>query len=180
MCLIFFLKTHFSIFVFSIDFLLWCFFHSHYMRQILEALRYCHDNNVIHRDVKVFDLQLFSRFTTASLSWSWKVTVAAQAKVRNNGALQSRKYQHKKICKTPKSSSPVVPVVPVQLENWYNPTYIHPNTKIHFMHFKPVKCVQIQVFQHNVVFNHCAERRRRSELLFVHWKQGWRHVNLKL
>ncbi|KAF1383012.1 hypothetical protein PFLUV_G00149810 [Perca fluviatilis] len=25
---------------------------SHYMRQILEALRYCHDNNVIHRDVK--------------------------------------------------------------------------------------------------------------------------------
>lgn len=26
---------------------------SHYMRQILEALRYCHDNNVIHRDVKV-------------------------------------------------------------------------------------------------------------------------------
>ncbi|XP_060724512.1 calcium/calmodulin-dependent serine protein kinase b isoform X4 [Tachysurus vachellii] len=26
---------------------------SHYMRQILEALRYCHDNNVIHRDVKM-------------------------------------------------------------------------------------------------------------------------------
>lgn len=29
------------------------FLSSHYMRQILEALRYCHDNNVIHRDVKV-------------------------------------------------------------------------------------------------------------------------------
>ncbi|GLD70767.1 peripheral plasma membrane protein CASK-like protein [Lates japonicus] len=31
---------------------------SHYMRQILEALRYCHDNNVIHRDVKVLQTEL--------------------------------------------------------------------------------------------------------------------------
>ncbi|TNN70233.1 Peripheral plasma membrane protein CASK [Liparis tanakae] len=30
---------------------------SHYMRQILEALRYCHDNNVIHRDVKRVELK---------------------------------------------------------------------------------------------------------------------------
>ncbi|XP_038583847.1 peripheral plasma membrane protein CASK-like [Micropterus salmoides] len=38
---------------------------SHYMRQILEALRYCHDNNVIHRDVKVFlTYNSFSRFPT--------------------------------------------------------------------------------------------------------------------
>ena len=27
-------------------------FFSHYMRQILEALRYCHENDIIHRDVR--------------------------------------------------------------------------------------------------------------------------------
>lgn len=26
--------------------------HSHYMRQILEALRYCHENDIIHRDIR--------------------------------------------------------------------------------------------------------------------------------
>lgn len=27
-------------------------FLSHYMRQILEALRYCHENDILHRDVR--------------------------------------------------------------------------------------------------------------------------------
>lgn len=39
-----------SLLCYLIPFLVYTF--SHYMRQILEALRYCHENDIIHRDVR--------------------------------------------------------------------------------------------------------------------------------
>lgn len=34
------------------NFVFVCVHFSHYMRQILEALRYCHENDILHRDVR--------------------------------------------------------------------------------------------------------------------------------
>lgn len=40
-----------------------CF--SHYMRQLLEALRYCHSNGVVHRDVRPEHILLASKENSA-------------------------------------------------------------------------------------------------------------------
>ena len=38
---------------------------SHYMRQILEALRYCHTNGIVHRDLKPHCVLLASKENSA-------------------------------------------------------------------------------------------------------------------
>ena len=38
---------------------------SHYMRQILEALRYCHANGIVHRDLKPHCVLLASKENSA-------------------------------------------------------------------------------------------------------------------
>ena len=44
-----------------------CLIYSHYMRQILEALRYCHQAGVIHRDIKPHCVLLASRENSAPI-----------------------------------------------------------------------------------------------------------------
>ncbi|XP_067139715.1 peripheral plasma membrane protein CASK-like isoform X3 [Centruroides vittatus] len=43
---------------------------SHYMRQILEAVRYCHSNNIIHRDIKPHSVLLASKENSAPVKLS--------------------------------------------------------------------------------------------------------------
>ena len=40
---------------------------SHYMRQILDAIRYCHDLNIIHRDIKPHCVLLSSKENSAPI-----------------------------------------------------------------------------------------------------------------
>ncbi|VDL89304.1 unnamed protein product [Schistocephalus solidus] len=50
---------------YSSDGMLYMVFEYHYMRQILEAVRYCHENNIIHRDLKPHCIVLASRQNSA-------------------------------------------------------------------------------------------------------------------
>ncbi|XP_076260581.1 peripheral plasma membrane protein CASK isoform X3 [Rhynchophorus ferrugineus] len=58
---------------------------SHYMRQILEALRYCHENDIIHRDIKPESILLATRENSAPVKLgSFGIAVQLPEKTPNN------------------------------------------------------------------------------------------------
>jgi len=46
---------------------------AYYLRQVAEALRYCHSQSVIHRDIKPENLLLFSRHVVKLADFGWSV-----------------------------------------------------------------------------------------------------------
>lgn len=58
---------------------------SHYMRQILEALRYCHENDIIHRDIKPENILLATKENSAPLKLGgFGIAVQLSDKQTNN------------------------------------------------------------------------------------------------
>ncbi|KAL1123191.1 hypothetical protein AAG570_002278 [Ranatra chinensis] len=68
---------------------------SHYMRQVLEALRYCHDNDIIHRDIKPHCVLLASKENSAPVKLGgFGVAIQLQDGKVVNGAPNSLSYDH--------------------------------------------------------------------------------------
>lgn len=61
------------------------------MRQVLEALRYCHDNDIIHRDIKPHCVLLTSKENSAPVKLGgFGVAIQLQdGQVVNGGELQN-------------------------------------------------------------------------------------------
>ena len=61
---------------------------SHYMRQILEALRHCHDNDIVHRDIKPHCVLLATRENSAPVKiGGFGVAVQLQGSQLVNGGM---------------------------------------------------------------------------------------------
>ena len=65
--------------------------YSHYIRQILEALRYCHDNDIIHRDLKPHCVLLSSKENSGKL-WQSTVVFKLIETIKNEKVFQATKF----------------------------------------------------------------------------------------
>ena len=63
------------------------FFSSHYMRQILLSLQYCHENDIIHRDIKPHCVLLASKENSAPVKLGgFGVAIQLPAKADGGGS----------------------------------------------------------------------------------------------
>ncbi|KAK1134574.1 hypothetical protein K0M31_007356 [Melipona bicolor] len=73
---------------------------SHYMRQILEALRYCHENDIIHRDLKPQCALLAGKENSAPVKLrGFSVAVQLQSSQANGVECYTTEYRQ---CLSPK------------------------------------------------------------------------------
>ncbi|XP_046674172.1 peripheral plasma membrane protein CASK isoform X8 [Homalodisca vitripennis] len=82
---------------------------SHYMRQILEALRYCHENDIIHRDIKPHCVLLASKENSAPVKLGgFGVAIQLQdGKVLNGGRIGTPHYMSPEVVERQQYGKPV-------------------------------------------------------------------------
>ncbi|ESN94012.1 hypothetical protein HELRODRAFT_87901 [Helobdella robusta] len=82
---------------------------SHYMRQILEAIRYCHSNDIIHRDIRPHCLLLSSKENSAPVKvggFRAGVQLNAGMKIVNKGVIESPHFVAPEVIKQEPSGKP--------------------------------------------------------------------------
>lgn len=83
---------------------------SHYLRQILEAVRYCHDQNIIHRDLKPHCILLSSKENSAPIKvggFGIAIELESNETLMRSGRIGSPHYMSPEVVKRLEYSKPI-------------------------------------------------------------------------